>query len=126
MLTPIEIIALILAICGIIKIIFVSANKKAWIKFAAKFYKVPAISIAMLIILGIIVAYYLLLTLSIVQIVASFALLSIIGGIGAMIYSKEILDLANKIAKKKTAFKERAYVFLWLVIFLLVLLAIFA
>jgi len=125
--TPIETLALIIALLSLIKLIVILVNPMSWFKGVVKpIYSNPF----MLQLIGLILAgvslFYLLREFTIVQIFAVmffFASLMLFG-VGA--YAKEILDFADKIYKKKDTIK-RAWlsILVWLVLIFWVLMELF-
>ena len=83
--TPVEIIALILVIAAAIKIIMVTINPKGWLSFAKSRVSKPGQMKVGALILAIIVFYFLIQELSIVQIFATmgFTVLLIIVGMAS-------------------------------------------
>ena len=101
-LAPIEFIATVLALVVLIKIIVIIINKKIWLdKVAEPVYKNSKASSVVLIILALVILYYLLQELSIIQIYAVVAFSSALIGFGLMRYSKEFLQTIRKVYSKK-------------------------
>jgi hypothetical protein len=123
--TPIQWIAFLFVIIGLIKIIFILANKKKWLDFVSPLYKNPKATSWIMIILAAVVFYYLLQTLSIVQIMAVMAFSSLLFGFASMIYGKELMTLARKIYNKKFTGGMVLYIILWIILSLWTLYAIF-
>ena len=110
--TPIEIIALITAIVIIVKALILIAKPKSINKFIDKFFKSKAIPIFYLL-LFLIVGYFLIQELTIVQIAAALTLSSLFIGMMYSMYHKEMAEFAKKMYNKKN----------WLVIFIMFLIA---
>ena len=125
-LTPIEIIATILALLSLIKLITISINKKAWINSISKpILKNQTLTGVVLAILGIIILYFLLQELSIVQIFAVMSFMSVMMGLGFLSYSKELVSIMEKLAKQKFSTLMWIYILIWLFLVLWVLYSIF-
>jgi len=124
-LTPIEIIVLVFALLGIAKIITLSVNAGKWFKFVERLYKNPKLTTTILFVLTIIVGYYIFIELTIIQVFASFALMSLLMGLGMLAYNKEIIETAKKLSKKKFKFSYYIYLLIWLVLCILALSAVF-
>ena len=101
-LTPVEIIAAILAIAIVIKLIFIIFNKKAWYENVAKpIYGNTSRSAFIFVILAIIIFYYIIQELSIVQIFAVIGFSSLLTGLGFVQFSKELTPLIKKAYSQK-------------------------
>ena len=114
--TPIEIIALILIIVGVIKIIVLLYNPKALMNFAKNVYSKPNLTSLIALILAAVVLYYLIQSgMTIVQVlaVAAFVVLLIMVGL-----AKEVGPLMKKyetIIKKGNLWKEYwLYILAWI------------
>jgi len=110
--TPLEIIALITAIVIIAKAFVLIAKPKGISVFIDKFFKRKGIPVFYFI-LFLIVGYFLIKELTIVQIAAALTLSSLFIGMMYSMYSKEMADFAKKMYNKKN----------WLVIFIMFLIA---
>lgn len=125
--TPIQIMALIVAMLGAIKMIVVFISPKSWIKNIVKpIYKTPMIaSIAGLIITGVSL-YYLNQELTIVQI---FAVLLFFFGLMLMTFaavSKEMIKLAENVLKKDGLIRFWLPILVWIILLIWVFYALFA
>lgn len=124
--TPIEIIALIFVVIGIIKLITLLINPSKWIKVIDTVYKKPAITMIIALILAAIMLNYLLAELTIVQIFAVMAFLGSLMILNIVNYSKEISTLAKKILKDKNILKKAwLSTIIWIALMFWVLYAIF-
>jgi hypothetical protein len=112
--TPIQIIALIFCVVVAIKILVVIFSPKAWMKFAKGMWKNPMFGIIYFILL-VIVFYFLIKEVSVVQILAVSAFLALLMGLQLSRYSKDTMDFAQKLAKnKKDLWKKNwFYVLIW-------------
>jgi len=124
--TAVQTIALIFILFVLIKLVIVLVNRKAWLNFSTKVYDKPMITSTILGILGILILFYLLQEISIVQIVAVLAFASILFGLGFLQYPKEILNLGKKILRGKHSPGIILYVIVWLALILWALFAIFS
>lgn len=104
--TPIEIMALIVAIVSLIKIIVILVNPRYWKEVAHVLYKNQAITTIISIILAAVVLKFLLTELSIIQIFATTLFLMLIMIIGFSAYSKEMLQLADKVLNNRDVLKK--------------------
>lgn len=124
-LTPVEIIAAILAIVAVIKIVFIIFNKKAWYENVARpIYGNASRSAFIFVILAIIIFYYLIQELSIVQIFAVMAFSSLLIGLGFMQFS-EVGSLVKKAYSQKISGWMWLYTIVFLILSLWVLSEIF-
>lgn len=121
-----EIIVLVFIIIGLIKLLFLLFSPKSWFNFAKKLYSSPAVLIIVEIILALIVFYYLLMSLTIVQIMAGIVLGALLTGLSFAFFAKEMVPFMNKIFKSKTLWKKTWLVWLiWLALFVWVLVSMF-
>lgn len=121
-LTPFEIISLIVGILVLLKIVVITINRKVWInKVTAPVYSNPGVSSLIFAVLAVIVFYYLLLELTIVQIFAVIAFASLLIAIGFLQYPKAIMAMGRTVVKKAGfSWVE------WLLIVVWVILAVWA
>ena len=124
-LTPIEIIATIFAVFGLLKIIIVLRNKDDWLKITKKIYMNPQNSGLVLIILATLVFYYLIQELTIVQIIAASTFMALLMGIAFLEFSKDLLPLAKKMLNKGISGWLWIYTIIWVVLLLWTLSEIF-
>ncbi len=114
----IEVIALLFIFLGVIKVLCILYNRKEWHRFIEKFYHHAKISASILIILAIVVLFYLLQSMSIVQIMAVLAFASLLFGLGFLEFKKETLEFATTILKKKVSNMEIVYIVVWCLLML--------
>jgi hypothetical protein len=125
--TPIQIMALIVALLGAIKMIVVFLSPKSWINSVVNpIYKTPMIaSLAGLIITGVSL-YYLNQELTIVQI---FAVLLFFMGLMLMTFaavSKEMIKLAENVLRKDGLMRFWLPILVWILLLIWVFYALFA
>lgn len=122
--TTIEWFALVIAVFALVKIGFILLKPKAWISFATKVWKNPKITGSVALILSIVVLYYLLKEITIVQIFAAMLFFSLLMMMGFAPYAKELISMSKKNIKKIV--KElRLYLLIWLLLIIWVLWEIF-
>jgi len=114
--TPVEIIALLTAIAVLAKVIVAAVNKKKGIELIEKMY-MRNICLIVYAVLAIVVFYFLIQEVNIVQIFAVFAFVALLGAFGVMAYKKETLDFAKKVMKKGIS---------WLVFVLMIVFVVLA
>jgi hypothetical protein len=124
--TPIEIFALILAVLAVVKIIVLFANPKSWLSVVRAVYTRPVLTSITALILAALVLKYLLVELSIVQIFAVMLFLALLMVIGFAAYSKEMLELLEKILRDKNVEKAWLAIIVWLILVSWVLSTLFA
>ncbi len=123
---PLEIIALVLVIITFLKLLIISVKQRAWYKFTKAIYSRPAALRWISLILAVIVGYYVIQELSITQIWAVIAFVVLLMTIGVAEYSTEMLELAEKIFRKKNVLKRaRLAVAIWVVLGLWLLKELF-
>lgn len=124
--TPLEIIAFLFVIAGLIKILFLLTNPKGWTNFVKKIYSKPNLLIMIQLILTVIVFYYLLQYLTIISIIGGVILGALLTGMTFTVYGKEIMPLFTKIFIKKDLFK-RAWLpmLIWFILMIWVLKVLF-
>jgi hypothetical protein len=117
--TAIEIIAAFFAILVLVKMAFVLTVPMKWMKFGR--WALKKSYLTTLVYLGLLtwVGYYVLLDMSVVQVAAVATLVALLGGLGVIPYSNELLKIGEKILKKESLLKKN-----WLVILIWVYFAI--
>lgn len=102
MYTAVETLALILAILTLVKLLFVITNRKFFIKLVKPLYNSSGtFSLVFLVISGI-VLYFLMQTLSIVEIFAVTLFAAMLMGAALMTYGNDYLKIAEKLIAKKS------------------------
>jgi hypothetical protein len=124
--TPIEIIALLMVFLAVIKIVVILHNPAAWWAIPKNLFKHAGLISVGSLALAILVLYYLLQELSIVQVFASVVFTSLLVMSSVAAYSKEFLLFGEKIVKKKNIIR-RAWVQLiaWVILMVWVVYVIF-
>jgi len=118
--TPVEIIALILILVTFIKVIVIAINPQAWNNNVVKkvFKGTKSISIIFFI-LALIILRYLLQEITIVQIIATIAFVSLLMGLGFMSYSQDLQKFVDKIYKQKNILRRAwFYTLIWIILLL--------
>jgi len=110
----IEIIAAITAWVIVIKVLVILVNPKAWMdKVAKPIYENSGVSTFVFAVLTAIVGYYLLQVMSIVEIFAVAAFISLLMGLGALAFSKDVLKFAQEMMKKNGIKKAWLSTVIW-------------
>lgn len=124
--TPIEIMALILIIVSVVKILVILAKPSAWTEVIKKVWANPFLTGFISFILAVVVLYYLLQELTIVQIFASMLFLALLAAIGIATYCKEVVGIAQKLLKDKNILKKSwLYLIIWIVLIIWVIKELF-
>ena len=125
-LTAIQTIAFIFIIFGLIKVLVVIFNKKAWYNGVfRKIYSKPKTWGFVYLMLAIIVFYYLIPAVDIIDFMASAALIGLLMGIAFMSYSKELSSLGKEVYSKKIGGWARVTMIIWAVLTIWALYEIF-
>lgn len=126
-LNAIEIIALLFVVLALVKIITISVKRKSWFEGVVKpLYSTPKLTAFFFTIIAAIILYYLIQTLSIVQIFAVIAFSAFLIGLGFLLYSKELMPSIKKLYNKKLSGWFWVQVLIWLGLSVWVLYEIFA
>ena len=117
--TSIEILALILIILSGIKIITILINPSIWLNKVVKKVYVGKRTTFIFLVLALIVLYFLLQEITIIQILAVMLFAAFIFGIGFSIHSKELIKLADQIFKNKNIVKSNWLpIIIWIILLL--------
>ena len=120
------IIVLVFIVIGVIKLLFLLFSPGSWFRFSKKLYSSPATLVIIELTLAAIVFYYLLQTLTIVQIMGGVVLGALLTGLSFAVYSKEVMVMAEKIFKQKNMFRKTWIIWvIWLALFAWTLNALF-
>ncbi len=121
-----EIIALLLVILFLVKLVVVSRNPRAWLRFWKKRYSHRAAATVVALVLAGVVLYYLLMELTIVQIMAVAAFMALLFLIGFLPYMKDMFELGDRWMKEgNILWRSWLIILIWLVLSLWVLWEIF-
>jgi len=112
--TPVEIIALLFIILGMVKFLVNIFSRKTWYTKVVKPIYVHKISGAIIGILAFVCLYYLLQELTIVQIIASMAFTSLVIVLAFSFYWKELQPAVEKMYNKSLSFGLILYAVIWL------------
>ena len=125
--TPVQIMALIVAVLGAIKLLVILVDPKIWLKNVVKpIYKTPMLASVLGLIIAGVSLYYLNQVMSIVDI---FAVLLFFMGIMLMsfgVMAKEMVALADKALKKGILTKFWLPLIIWILLLIWVFYALFA
>jgi len=120
-------IVFIFSVLVLVKLLFVLFKPKGWMDVSKQLYNSPAILALIELILAAIVFYYLLMELTIVQIMAGVVLGALLTGLSFASYGKEALAFGTKIMKDKNMWKKAWLpAVIWLVLAVWALYALFA
>ena len=125
-LTPIELIAVLFSLFILIKMIFLFVKKEAWFNSMVKpSIKNPGKIAVIYIILAVVIFYYLIQTLSIVEVVAVLAFCSILIFLGLFNYSEDLFNFAKKVYSKKFNLLMWIQILFWTILSIWVLWVVF-
>tara|TARA_Y100000296_G_C5092164_1_gene215428 strand:+ start:486 stop:872 length:387 start_codon:yes stop_codon:yes gene_type:complete len=125
--TPIETLALIIALLSLTKLLVILVNPKFWFKGVVKsIYSNPfTLQLAGLILAGVSL-FYLLQEFTIVQIFAVMFFVMSLMLFGVATYGKDLLDFADKIYKRKGAIRKSwLSILIWFILIIWVLIELF-
>lgn len=122
--TIIEIFAIILAVLTLAKIITCLINPRAWMKLVEPLFKNPGVTTTVYLILVVVTGYYVLQSVSIVEIGAVMLFFVFLVGIGLMPYSETLFKLRDEVIEKGVK-KAWLAVIIWLAFALWLLYAVF-
>jgi len=124
--TPVEIMALIIAVIGILKLIVLAIKPEA-LKGSTKIIKAqPCVAIIVCLVLAGLCLKYLLVELTIVQIMAVTLFYSLLVGSMFASFSKEWAGMATKVLNKNILKRAWLPIIVWLVLMIWVLKELFA
>jgi len=125
--TPIEIMALVVAVVVLVKLVVLMIKPIKWMGVAEAVYGKPVITIIVSLILAGISLKYLLEVVNIVQIFAVMFFFMFLMALSVSIYAKDLLVLGRKMLKDKNMLKKAWLAFIvWIVLSLWVINEIFA
>ena len=116
--TPVEIMALILILIGIVKIALLLIKPKIWKNLVKAAYISPIIAAVIALILAAICLNYLMTELTITQIFAVMLFTTLLMIIGTTAYAKELVSMEIKVLKDKKLLLKKAwfYLLIWLIL----------
>ncbi len=124
--SPIEILALIFAVAVLAKLLFIAFNPKSWMDISSSILKESGWLVVVYLILSVVVGKFIFATMDIIQVAAVMLFTSILIGLNAMPYSKEILKLGKSIVNSNTLEKAWLSALIWAALALWVLFTLFA
>lgn len=126
-LTPTEIIAAVFVALVLIKIFVVIVSKKTWYESVVRpVFGNPVVSAIAFLVLAVVVFYYLLLELNIVQIYSVVAFSSLLIALGLLTYSRGLMPVIKKAYSKRFNSWIWFNIILWVALSIWVLFEIFA
>ena len=99
--STIEWFALFLAVFVLIKLIVISINPKSWMRFSKSLFVKPWLTATVSLVLALVVLYYLLVEITIVQIFAVMLFLSLLIMAGMVHFTKDLHKIAGKNIEEK-------------------------
>lgn len=124
--TPIETMALLVALLAAIKLVVILINPKTWLGVVKKIYVNPILTTLVALVLAIVTLNYLLKELTLVQIFAAMLFFMFLMLLGFAAYSEDMLVFADKLLKNKTTIKKAwLAILVWIILIIWVLKALF-
>jgi hypothetical protein len=122
----IEWFVLVFSILAIVKLITVSFSPRSWLNVVKPLYKAHIILFIIEIVLAAALLYYLLMDLTIIQIMGGIVLGALLTGMTFAVYGKETLEWGKKLLREKTLLR-RAWlpILIWLALVIWVLIELF-
>ena len=125
-LTPVEIIVVIFAVIGLIKMLSFLVSKTWWMdNVSSKVLGNGKVTGLIFVVLATVVFYYLQLEMSITQIMGGVVFGALLYGLVFLAYSKDLMNLANKIVKGGFNGWMKLYMLIWVILLVWVLYVIF-
>lgn len=124
--TTVEWFVIVFSVIAIIKLLTISVNAKGWLKLVSPLYRNGGVLFFIELILAAILFYYLLMELTIVQIMASVLFGALLTGMVFALYGKETLAWGKSLMTKNTLL-HRAWLptLIWLALSVWALVEIF-
>ena len=110
-----QITVLLLAILIVIKFLVLAIKPKAWLNFAKSLYSNPLVLGLVEVILAAVLLYYLLMQLTIVQIMAAVALGALLTGLSFAVFGKELMLPWSRIMRSKKILWSPGAWFVWII-----------
>ena len=115
--TPVKVLALIVASLVAIKLVIIFIQPKSWLPVVKTCYGKPIITIPIALIAAGVILMYLLAELTIIQIFAVMAFMMALMAAGVASYGKEIVELSEKLLQDKVALRKAwVSIVAWLVL----------
>lgn len=122
--STIEWFALVLAVFVLIKLVVISFNAKAWMRFSKNLLVKPWLTASVSLVLALVVLYYLLLEMTIVQIFAVMLFLTLITVAGIAHFAKDLHKTFDKNIKEKIK-DSWLSIIIWFILSIWVLIQLF-
>ena len=123
----IEILAVIFAILVLVKLLFIIFSPNTWLGIVEPLLENKLVATLIYLILALIVGYYVLLSLSIVEVAAVMLFTSLLIGLAWIPYSDDVIKLRKEMLNKRNVVsKNWLSIIIWIVIALWVLYTVFA
>jgi len=123
--TPVQNIALVFIIFAVVKILVIAIKPKNWGKVVKGVYKNPGLFLVVDIVLAAIVLYYLLMEITIIQILAAIALGALLTAMSFAVATKEVVPLVNKMLTKDILKRAWLPLIVWIILIIWGLVALF-
>lgn len=122
-----ELFAVIFAVLILVKLIVVLINPQVWMdKVVTPIYGNPTLFMIIFVILAVVVGYYLLPFVSVVEVGAVGLFIALLAGIGILPYSKSLLPKMKEEVIRMGVSRAWLSITIWLVISLWILYSVFS
>ncbi|MFH1787187.1 MAG: hypothetical protein ABH811_00110 [archaeon] len=112
--SAIEIIALVFVLAAFVKVLIILVSRNSWASFVKRLYNKPTALMFIELVLAGIVIYYLLQSLSIIQIMGGVVLGALLTGMTFAAYGKELMPSMLKLLKRDALRKAWLPILVWL------------
>jgi len=124
--TPVKILALLVAVLGAVKLVVVFVRPKAWLPVVKTVYGKPLVTTIVALAAAAVILKYLLTELTIIQIFAVMSFMMALMAVGVAAYGKEVVELAEKVLQEGNSIKRAGLsIGVWVVLIVWVLYALF-
>ena len=115
--TPVEIFALIVALIVLIKLFVILKNPGTWLDVVETIWKNPNVVIVVSFVLAIVVLYYLLQEITIVQVFSVMLLFVLLSAVNIAMYSKEFMQFGRRLLKQKNLIRRSWFsILIWVIL----------
>ena len=113
----IESLALIILVISAIKLLVLIISPKSWMNFASKLWSAPKIVSGVSFVLALVVLYYLLQEINIVQIFAVILFVALISAASISGYAKELVHVMQGLVRRPGFFKRFWFpIVIWIIL----------
>lgn len=126
-LAALEVMALIVVVLGAVKLFVLMTNPGSWMKVIKAVYSNPNVAVMLALLFSAITLWYLLKSVTVVQIFATMLFVMFFMWMGFAAHPKETMEFANKLYHKHDIFRRHwLSILIWLVLMVWVVYSIFS